>query len=261
MKSMNVFFLGAALCLSSCGTLVIPQSRIAGNGHVREEVRNLSGFQQVHAARSLQVEITQKEAYEVRIEADENLLPYIVTEVSGDQLKITVMDNYQFYNYNKAVVYVSAPRFTRLGVTTSANMHLRGPLNAGSLQLKAGTSSRLLSDAEIRAEEVQIDISTSARAELLVVSPSVSIQTSTSSRLALKGRTDRMNLRMNTSSRVDAENFPAREAEVSGNTSSRAVLQVSDLIKGSLNTSSRIDYRGNPVLDVRCNTSGRIAPL
>lgn len=63
-------------------------SSIKGSGIVKTEKREISGFKKVDISRAINVEIIAQKDFNVEVEADENLLEYIKTEVSGDTLKI-----------------------------------------------------------------------------------------------------------------------------------------------------------------------------
>src|SRR5215210_7220442 len=74
----NLFSFGRAtgkLINFSVGT------RIKGSGVVRSETRNAGGFDAVDVSGVFQVEVTAGKDFSVEVRADENLLPYIRTEV------------------------------------------------------------------------------------------------------------------------------------------------------------------------------------
>ena len=62
---------------------------VAGSGVTASEVRELSGFKGVDVGGVFQVDITAGKDYVVEVEADDNLLPHIKTEVEGGTLKIS----------------------------------------------------------------------------------------------------------------------------------------------------------------------------
>jgi hypothetical protein len=72
----------------SCAGFSVPIGSPRGSGEVGQEVRDVSGVRAVELASfgNLYVEVGEKE--HLRIEADDNLLRYIETEVRGDTLTI-----------------------------------------------------------------------------------------------------------------------------------------------------------------------------
>src|SRR5688500_5437256 len=59
-----------------------------GSGHIASESRDVSGFKSIDVGSVFQVEITLNEEYGVELEADDNLLPLIRTEVRNGILVI-----------------------------------------------------------------------------------------------------------------------------------------------------------------------------
>ena len=261
MKAILSVFLLSVFTLVSCGAVMTTQEKIQGNGKVSEEIRNESGFQEVRVNRSIHLVLTQSPQYMVQVKADENLLPYILTEVRDNQLRVTVKDNVRLMNYKELTVYVSAPEFTLLGATTSSTLEINGPLKASSLKLFANTSAHLMADQGVETTSLKVEMNTSARAEVNAKATDAEISTGTSSRLDLRGSAESMILKMSTSSRVEAVNFQVKTLGVEASTSSRASVSVSERIEGHLNTSSRVEYAGSPSMNVRTNTSGRINSL
>jgi len=61
---------------------------ISGNGNVIEESRDVSGFNGVHVSSGIDVYLTEGKDFELRVEADENLMEVILTELKDDMLVI-----------------------------------------------------------------------------------------------------------------------------------------------------------------------------
>jgi hypothetical protein len=71
--------------------------RITGNNQVTTENRQMNDFTGVEVAGPYKVYLTQGNAFSVRVEAEENLMDYIITEkdgdVSGDQNQKKLQDS------------------------------------------------------------------------------------------------------------------------------------------------------------------------
>ena len=61
---------------------------VHGSGNVATDKRDLSGFRAVDVGGVFQVEITAQKDFAIEVEADDNLLPLIKTEVVDGVLKI-----------------------------------------------------------------------------------------------------------------------------------------------------------------------------
>ena len=61
---------------------------IQGNGNLKKETRNASGYTGIELQGSMDVQVDYGSSNSIIVEADENLLPYIETEVENGNLKI-----------------------------------------------------------------------------------------------------------------------------------------------------------------------------
>src|SRR5687767_8192649 len=82
-------------------------SGVRGSGVAGSEVRNISDFSGVDVGGVFQVEILAGKEFEVVIEADENLLQFIKTDVESGVLKISTRERLK--SDNPIRVRISAP--------------------------------------------------------------------------------------------------------------------------------------------------------
>ena len=83
MKTIFVLLL-SAISLNTFATW----ETIKGNGNLKKEKRNASGYTGIELQGSMDVQIDYGSSNSITVEADENLLPYIETEVENGNLKI-----------------------------------------------------------------------------------------------------------------------------------------------------------------------------
>jgi len=119
--------------LMATGCLIGPTIR--GNGEIRSETRDVSGFEAISVSGSGKAIITQGDREGLEIRADENLLPHLVTEVRGGELRIGWRGNLRF---------TEAPVF-RIEVKALERLELSGSLSAEvdrleTARLEAGIS-------------------------------------------------------------------------------------------------------------------------
>ena len=67
-------------------------SKIKGSGNIKTEKRDVPDFSNVKAGGAINVEVSAQKEFSVEVEADDNLLEYIKTEVKGETLKIYTED-------------------------------------------------------------------------------------------------------------------------------------------------------------------------
>jgi hypothetical protein len=80
-----------ALFLSGCNSGF--GGTVTGSGNVKTESRNVSGFQAVSLSGIGNLTIDQNGTESLTVEGEDNLLPYIQTEVQGNRLVIGSKDN------------------------------------------------------------------------------------------------------------------------------------------------------------------------
>ena len=108
---------------------------VKGSGVTASEVRNVSGFKGVDVGGVFEVEIIAGNDFEVKVEADENLLQYIKTEVDGGVLKISSTERIR--SHEPLRVRVSAPTIESLEASGVCKVSLTGVKNN---ELTIGTS-------------------------------------------------------------------------------------------------------------------------
>lgn len=99
-----------------------------GSGNMASEVREIADFRKVDVGGVFQVEITAQKDFHVEIEADDNLLQYVKTEVSGGELEIS-MDK-RVKTHNPIRVRISAPNIDGVEASGASKVNLTNLKNA-----------------------------------------------------------------------------------------------------------------------------------
>jgi hypothetical protein len=77
---------------------------IRGNGNLEKETRNVSSFDALDISSAFDIYLTQGNKESLVIEADDNLMDNIITEVNGGTLKIYVKGNVRNVKEMKAFI-------------------------------------------------------------------------------------------------------------------------------------------------------------
>jgi hypothetical protein len=113
---------------------------IQGSGTSKIEKRNVSGFEKIDAGGAVNVEISVQKDFSVEVQADDNLLANIKTEVSGNTLKIYSEDSIS--PKTRINVKVSMPTIEGLDVSGASSGSISN-VNADWLELKASGASKI----------------------------------------------------------------------------------------------------------------------
>jgi hypothetical protein len=114
---------------------------VEGSGNTASETRGLEAFHSVEASRGLSVKITRGTAYSATVSADDNLIPMIVTRVSGDVLTVMVEGSLSTHN-DLTVVLKVAGDLNEIGVESGTTLVADG-VTATGLSLSADSGSIL----------------------------------------------------------------------------------------------------------------------
>ncbi len=132
--------LGAALLLP----LAAQAERVTGSGRTATEARTLPPFQGVALSGSMDLVVRQGATQSVELQVDDNLLPFLETEVvgSGDDAKLQVRwkRGLSIYNARTAKVSVTVPKLTSLAASGSGDMTVE-PFETPSLSIRVSGSS------------------------------------------------------------------------------------------------------------------------
>jgi carbon monoxide dehydrogenase subunit G len=206
------------LLISSCNV-------ITGNGNIRTEKRNTGNFSSVKTSGSIDVEINSGDAYAVSAEDDDNLLPYIVTEVNNGTLDIHYRDNTSVNN-DHAKVYITAPSLDKVIASGSADIAIRDVLK--------------------NPQKIEMNVSGSGNIKGAVDAPAVSVDVSGSGNVDLKGRTKDFDCTVNGSGDINCGGLQSENANVKVSGSGNAHVFASVHLTASTFGSGDIYYSGNP---------------
>jgi Putative auto-transporter adhesin, head GIN domain len=147
--------LAVLLLLSACGGVV------TGSGQVATETRSVSGFTAIDLAGSGEVTVEQGNSESLTIEADDNVMPRLTSEVSDSTLKLDKKPG--IVNTRSPIRYrVTVRDLTGVGVSGSGSVRGQG-MTLQSLQVDISGSGRV--DLNGSAVEQDIEVSGSGRHE------------------------------------------------------------------------------------------------
>lgn len=117
---------------------------ITGNGNVKKETREVSGFTGISLSGNMNVRLAYGTSNSITVEGDENLLPYIETKVEDGNLVVKSKDKVGLKTRNKLMVYVSLTKLTELRVSGSGNITGAGDFkNDGKTKISLSGSGNI----------------------------------------------------------------------------------------------------------------------
>lgn len=156
---------------------------IEGSGLSKTEKRDVAEFSSIEVEGVFQVEVTLQKDFDVQVEADDNLLEFIKTEVDGQTLKIETTKRLNLKN--PLIVRISAPNIVGVGTSGVAQVTLTN-INNDQLEIDSSGASRIKADGVtksliidlsgasqfeadgLRSETARVEASGASRADIFV---------------------------------------------------------------------------------------------
>ncbi len=138
---------------------------IKGNGVPGKETRDIDAFETLSVSGSIDVYFKQDSKTHLEISADQNLLPILKTQVSGDKLKIYATDSYS--PKLPITVQLSGPSLSEVIMDGAGNLELKG-IQQSALKLQLNGSGDVKAVGSAKEFAVSINGTSNVKAKDLV---------------------------------------------------------------------------------------------
>lgn len=144
------------LLVAGCGLPLVATTTVRGSGNVTTESRNVSGFTRVSLAGIGKLIVEQGSSESLTITADDNLLPYLLSDVRGGRLVLSIKNDTAI-TYAKEITYkVTVKRLDAVDLSGAGDMELRG-ISAERLQIANSGAGNI--SAAGRADRLDVTLS------------------------------------------------------------------------------------------------------
>ena len=241
MRKLGI--LGAILLVASllagC-TMVVPQT-ITESGKAAPMENDLSGFSKIDAGSAFRVDITRSDDYNVVVNVDEKVVPYLDVTVQGDTLRIHLRPGLTLSGASGPLeAKVSMPALNGLNLSGATQTTVTGFKSDQKLDVNISGASRLEGDLE---------------------AGSVGLEASGASRVTLRGKGQNMQLQASGASQADLGDFAVTNGNVELSGASRATVNVTGKLDADVSGASTLRYTGNPTMgSVKSSGASTIQP-
>jgi hypothetical protein len=154
MKRLLVILILAMACLLMVSSCRYAGKGIRGSGNRKTEKRDLGSFKSIEATGAFEVNIACQQPQSFEIEADDNLLPIIKTDVGDGVLRIHSDES---YNPSKPIaVRISVPDLEKFTSAGAGDVHISGVKNDQLVLSNTGAAN-----IEASGQTKYVEISTS----------------------------------------------------------------------------------------------------
>jgi hypothetical protein len=221
------FAVPLVIALLIFSAFTIRNERITGSGNIKQEVRSQNPFKSISTSGTYNVYIQQGSKKDIQIEADDNLLPYIVTSVDGNELRINTKKGFDIKPTKTINVYVTVEELEELNSSGSGGFYSKNSL---------------------KGDKVKFSFSGSTIVDMDLNSNALNVRISGSSKVNLKGNIPQTNYGISGSGNIDAFSLRSDNVKVEVSGSGKLDVFADKKLDISVSGMGNIRYKGNASL-------------
>lgn len=239
MKRILLFLTVIMLTATSCRWF--GYKRVVGNGRLTTQQRPVNRAERIKLAGSYDVEITQGPATTVKVEADENILPVILTREEDGFLLIKTKDHISISTDNPIKVYITTAKMEQLQLAGSGNIIGKNKFTGGDkLTLKIAGSG-----------DIRLDVNT----------PSIEAEIAGSGTMTMSGETRDQRIRISGVGDYNADALKSENAVVKIAGSGNVKLFAAATLDVNIAGVGSVFYKGSPTIKQQVAGSGEVKKL
>ena len=197
------------------------------------ESRNVSSFKGLKVAEGIDVYLKKGDKEALKLEVTGVKPSAVVTEISGDYLKIHMREGR--YRDKTVKVYVTYVTLEKLSASSAANIFSESVIKANHLTLSASSAASI--EIEVDADGIETDVSSAADIEI-------------------KGKTKRLIADISSAGELDAYDLISEVVEVDVSSGGSAKVNAVKEISANASSGGDIRFRGNPEKSNTNSSSG-----
>ncbi len=209
-----------------------------GNGVIKTENRTAGTFNGIDVSGNIDVYVKQDSVASIKIEADENLLQYIVTDNDGSTLQIHERKGVNLNPTRSIKVYVSGPSFKNFDASGACAFY---------------TENKIISN-----EPVSISLSGAGNVKMELKAPSVKADLSGAGTITLKGETKDFEVDGSGSSEINCFELMTENTKVDLSGAGDAEVFASVKLDVSISGAADVKYKGNATVSQSVSGAGSV---
>ena len=211
---------------------------VKGNKNVVSEERSIrSDFEIINVQQGINLTITQGKPTDIRVEADENILDLLITEVKNNELNIYFEKN---VNWAKARnVYLTTENISKI---------------------KASSGSSVKSENTIQAPSLNLDSSSGSSIKIRANANEIKSESSSGSTITIFGKSQTFSANASSGSSIKAHELKTVNAITKVSSGASIDVFVTGKLTAKASSGGDIDYEGNPSeVDKETSSGGSVS--
>jgi CubicO group peptidase (beta-lactamase class C family) len=240
-KVLFTLFAISLAALTACNVVVASNQVVRGSGKVASETRAVSGLTDISHSTIGDLTITLGDQETLTVEAEDNLLPYLETQVTNGGLTIR----------------------SKSRVDLLPSQPVRYTLTVKNLQSIANSSSGNILVPKITGQNISINLSSSGNITVEgVKADMLKVQSSSSGDIAIHaGQAGRQEISLFSSGKYQAADVKSQSTQIEISSSGEANIWVSDQLDANISSSGNVNTYGSPRITQHLSSSGKVIQM
>ncbi|MCL1937742.1 MAG: DUF2807 domain-containing protein [Candidatus Azobacteroides sp.] len=246
----------------------------------KKETRSVSGFTGIDASGMFDIAVTKGNKESLIIEADNEVMPYVRSEVRNGVLNLylenkenkirnvkvlkasIVMKNLDEVTLSGACKLTANDLFTpdKFKVDCSGASNLEIKINTGQLDIEASGASQIWLKANITGN-TRLDVSGLSKIHGELKAANVKFDSSGASSIELTGSGVDFNIDASGTTKIEAEDFAVKTATVQSSGMCKVTVNVSKVLNVDASGMSSVNYKGSPALEVNNSKMAKVKKI
>ncbi|HCW07647.1 MAG TPA: hypothetical protein DGG95_09830 [Cytophagales bacterium] len=199
------------------------------------ETRSLNSFRAVKVSQSIDVYLKKGDKESAKVVVSGGDLSKVATEVEGSTLHISMKNSHGFFNNIDVKVYVTYVSIEKI---------------------TASSASSVFSDGVIKANDLDVGVSSAANVEISIDAASVMVDVSSAGEAVLEGKATKSEVEVSSGGEVDAYRLESESVVARVSSGGEAKVSVSKDLEAHASSGGDLRYRGNPTRTNTHSSSG-----
>ena len=267
----------AHTAVTSTDMSIPSDARITGSGNIITRRVCIADFSRIETSRAVHLVVEKRSGREAIIEADDNIMPYVIVEVDGGCLNVGIDDDIK--SLNNVTVKVTVPsdgNISAISASSASRVTVETEIKSPKLMLDASSaaninitksdvgtcsidaSSAANVEGAIKADNCVIDMSSASDVNVALLAVKCDVTATSAASATLSGEVGDIEITVSSAAKVDAMDLNARNADVSASSGGSIKITCMKSIDASASSGGSVKYAAKGDLDpeLRHTSSG-----
>lgn len=252
-------------------------ARITGSGNIITRRVNIADFSRIETSRAVHLVVEKRSGREAIIEADDNIMPYVIVEVDGGCLNVGIDDDIK--SLNNVTVKVTVPsdgNISAISASSASRVTVETEIKSPKLMLDASSaaninitksdvgtcsidaSSAANVEGAIKADNCVIDMSSASDVNVALLAVKCDVTATSAASATLSGEAGDIDLSASSAAKIDAMDLNARNAAADASSGGSIKVTCMKSIDASASSGGSVKYaaKGDLESELKHTSSG-----